>query len=81
MKTQLEQAIQIPELEWSIETLEKFQANITSKGSSPASIVFDIGTFLRVDLDLIIENLQQVKTTLAATGVESNELINISRLL
>lgn len=71
MKTQLEQAIQIPELEWSIETLEKFQANMTSKGSSPASIVFDIGTFLRVDLDLIIENLQQVKTTLAATGVES----------
>lgn len=78
MKTPLEQAIQ---------TLEELQADTEIRGKSLNNIVEPLLIFRDGKLQYVLEALYDVRnaieseTTLAATRVESNELINISRSL
>ncbi|MNW66867.1 hypothetical protein D3C74_453780 [compost metagenome] len=74
MKTPLEQAIQ---------TLEGLQADTEIRGKSLNNIVEPLLIFRDGKLQYVLEALYDVRnaleseTTLAATRVESNELINI----
>ncbi|WP_263559997.1 hypothetical protein [Paenibacillus polymyxa] len=78
MKTPLEQAIQ---------TLEELQSDTEIRGKSLNNIVEPLLIFRDGKLQYVLEALYDVRnaieseTTLAATRVESNELINISRSL
>ncbi|OMF50834.1 hypothetical protein [Paenibacillus peoriae] len=78
MKTPLEQAIQ---------TLEELQADTEIRGKSLNNIVEPLLIFRDGKLQYVLEALYDVRnvleseTTLAATRVGSNELINISRSL
>lgn len=68
------------ELDWSIKTLESLQSNMEVSGTTAASILQDVGDFVRHDLPLLIGNLKQAKmglenkTTLVAPGAESQTL-------
>ena len=78
MKTPLEQAIRV---------LEELQADTEIRGKSLNNIVEPLMIFRDGKLQYVLEALYDVRnaleseTTLAATRVESNELINISRSL
>ncbi|MEK5089092.1 hypothetical protein MKY98_19510 [Paenibacillus sp. FSL M8-0228] len=78
MKTPLEQAIRV---------LEELQADTEIRGKSLNNIVEPLLIFRDGKLQYVLEALYDVRngleseTTLAATRVESNELINISRSL
>ncbi|WP_025720274.1 hypothetical protein [Paenibacillus sp. 1-18] len=78
MKTPLEQAIRV---------LEELQAETEIRGKSLNNIVEPLLIFRDGKLQYVLEALYDVRnaieseTTLAATGVESDELINISRSL
>ncbi|MBY0024509.1 hypothetical protein H7K28_14965 [Paenibacillus polymyxa] len=78
MKTPLEQAIRV---------LEELQADTEIRGKSINNIVEPLLIFRDGKLQYVLEALYDVRnaleseTTLAATRVESNELINISRSL
>ncbi|MCF2717836.1 hypothetical protein C5G87_06805 [Paenibacillus peoriae] len=78
MKTPLEQAIRV---------LEELQAETEIRGKSLNNIVEPLLIFRDGKLQYVLEALYDVRnaleseTTLAATRVESNELINISRSL
>ncbi|KAF6618303.1 hypothetical protein HFE03_03645 [Paenibacillus sp. EKM102P] len=78
MKTPLEQAIRV---------LEELQADTEIRGKSLNNIVEPLLIFRDGKLQYVLEALYDVRnaieseTTLGATRVESNELINISRSL
>jgi hypothetical protein len=78
VKTPLEQAIRV---------LEELQADTEIRGKSINNIVEPLLIFRDGKLQYVLEALYDVRnaleseTTLAATRVESNELINISRSL